>query len=87
VKVVAVMAAAQFVQYVVLTINFRSIAHGMYAAAGLSAASASVIGALLSRKVARENDERKTRLAILGMMVGGACADMLGIWLTRGWGQ
>lgn len=77
------MAAAQFTQYVVLTANFRAIALGMYVAAGLSAASASMLGYVMTRKVARAEGH----WGLVGMVIGGACADMLGIWLTRGWGQ
>lgn len=78
---VAVMAAAQFCQYVVLTVNFRSIAHGMYVAAGLSAATAAVLGYVMTRKVAKA----ETHWGLVGMVVGGACADMVGIYLTRAW--
>lgn len=76
-----VMGAAQFTQYVVLTINFRSIAHAQYAAAGLSAGTAAILGYYMTRKVARA----ETHWGLLGMVIGGGVADMIGIWLTRQW--
>lgn len=78
---VTVMALAQFFQFVILTANFRAIASGMYAEAGLTAGLASVIGYLIVRKVATANNH----WGLLGMVIGGGAADMVGIWLTKGW--
>lgn len=75
------MAAAQFLSYVVLTMNFRAIANGMYAEAGLTAGTASIIGYLIVRRVATADNH----WGLLGMVIGGSVADMTGIWLTRGW--
>lgn len=81
VKEIAVMAIAQFAQFVVLTVNFRAIAHARYAEAGLSAAVASLLGYVITRKVAGAN----SHWGLVGLVIGGAAADMSGIWLTRAW--
>lgn len=75
------MAAAQFTQYVVLTFNFRAIALGLIPAAGITAGAAVLIGYVMTRKVAKAENH----WGLVGMLIGGACADMTGIWLTRGW--
>lgn len=79
---VALMAGAQFISYVNLTINFRAIAHAQYAAAGLSAGTAAFLAYLMVRRVSHA----ESHWGLLGMVVGGAIADMVGIWLTRSWG-
>lgn len=75
------MAALQFVQYVVLTINFRAIAHAQYGAAGITASVAAFMSYTIVRLVAKD----ESRWGLAGMMAGGAVADMVGIWLTRAW--
>lgn len=80
-RTVAVMALAQFLQFVVLTGNFRAIAAGMYAEAGATAALASVLGYVITKRIA----ESKDLWGLLGLTLGGAAADMVGIYLTRSW--
>lgn len=73
--------ALQFVQYLVLTINFRAIAHEQYVYAGTTAALAAFLAYRIVRGIAAD----KSHLALPGLMLGGALADMTGIWLTRNW--
>lgn len=75
------MAVVQFTQYVVLTINFRAIANEQYLWAGGTAATASLLGYTIVKRIVRDD----TRYGMAGMMVGGALADMTGIFLTRSW--
>lgn len=75
------MAVATFIQYVVLTANYRAIAAGMYGAAGLTAALAALIGFLIVRAIAKSEGW----WGLVGCMGGGALADMVGIALTRSW--
>jgi hypothetical protein len=71
----------QFLQYLVLTINFRAIAHEQYAMAGTTAAVAAWFAYTIVRGVAAD----KSHFALPGMMIGGALADVTGIYLTRHW--
>lgn len=80
-RTVAFMAAVQFVSYLNLTVNFRAIAHAQYAVAGLTAGLAAVLATTIVRRVAKD----ESNSPLVGMVVGGALADMAGIWLTRAW--
>jgi len=77
------MAAVQFTQYVVLTINYRAIAHEQYLWAGGTAALASLLGYTIVRRIVKDEDTRYNVVA--GLITGGALADMVGIYLTRMW--
>lgn len=76
------LGGAQAAQYLILTINFRAIAHAQYAAAGTTAALAAVLAYFIVRRVVHDD----SRWGLAGMISGGALADMAGIWLTRSWG-
>ena len=76
------MAALQGCQYLVLTINFRAIAHAQYAAAGATAAIAAVLAYTIVRRVTKD----ESRWGLAGMVFGGSIADMVGIYITRMWG-
>jgi 5-hydroxyisourate hydrolase-like protein (transthyretin family) len=78
-------AGLQLASYVNLTINFRAIAHAQYAYAGVTAATASFLAWVIVKVITDEDDKKKSVPLLLGMMVGGGCADMLGIYLTRTW--
>lgn len=82
-RIFFLMAGVQFAQYVVLTVNFRAIAHAQYLAAGATAGAASVLAYVIVRMITK--DDEKSRYGLAGMVVGGMLADMFGIWLTRGW--
>lgn len=75
------MAALQFTQYIVLTVNFRAIAHARYLTAGGTAAFAAFLAYTIVRRVVKD----ESRWGLLGMVCGGSIADMAGIWLTRAW--
>lgn len=75
------MFALQFCSYLVLTINFRAIAHGQYLMAGGSAAVAAVNSYIIVRRIVK-NEEG---WGLAGLILGGALADMSGIYLTRHW--
>jgi hypothetical protein len=77
-----VAAVIQAVQYFVLTINFRAIAHGQYAAAGLTAAFASLLAYAIVRRIAQDDSKWQV---VSGMMLGGSLADVAGIYVTRMW--
>lgn len=79
----AIGAALQFVNYVLLTINYRAIAHEHYAFAGVTALTVSLLGGFAIKRLVKD----ETPWTIVGMAVGGGLADMVGIWLTRTWGQ
>lgn len=74
-------AALQFASYLNLTVNFRAIAHEQYAFAGGSAAMAAILAWVMVRNVVKD----ESRYGLLGLVIGGAVADMSGIWLTRMW--
>lgn len=76
-----ISAVAQYVQYIILTINFRAIAHTQYMVAGMSAALAAWLAYTIVRRIVRED----SWFSLSGMMVGGALGDMTGIFLTRHW--
>lgn len=75
-------AIVQFISYIVLTINFRAIANTQY----LFAASTAMLAAFLSYTIVRRVIKDETWSTVCGMMVGGACGDVCGIYLTRHWG-
>jgi hypothetical protein len=75
-------AAIQFVSYVNLTINFRAIAHEQYSIAALTATLAALNAYYIVRLISHEE---KGHAALFGMVVGGVCGDLMGIWLTRAW--
>lgn len=75
------MAALQFVSYLVLTVNFRAISHEQYLMAGGTAALAAINSYIIVRRIVK--NEQGWGLA--GLIVGGAVADMFGIWITRHW--
>lgn len=74
-------AIVQYISYVVLTINFRAIADAQYLFAGGTA----MLAAFLSYTIVRRVVKDETWATVFGMMVGGGCGDMSGIWLTRAW--
>ncbi len=76
-----VAAGIQFTQYLVLTVNYRAIAHERYLFAGGTAA----LAALLSYTIVKRIIKDESRATIAGMVIGGALADMAGIWITRMW--
>jgi len=81
--VVTFLAAAllQFTHYLVLTVNFRAIAHKRWRWAIVTDAAAVMFSYFIVQQVA--NAEGYTVLA--GMMLGGSAAAVAGIKLTEGW--
>lgn len=75
-------AAVQWTSYVVLTINFRAIAHEQYIAAGVTA----MLAAFLSYTIVKRVIKDESHATLAGMMIGGTLGDLTGIYLTRAWG-
>lgn len=82
-KAFCILFAVQYTQYLVLTVNYRSIAHEQYLMAAATAALAAVLAYTIVRRIVRD----ESRWGLAGMVAGGALADMTGIWLTRSWGS
>lgn len=76
------MMAVQFLSYLNLTLNFRAIAHEQYLWVAGTDALAVGISYFIIRKVSKAEDG----WGLVGMMIGGSMAGVLGIWLTRNWG-
>lgn len=77
-----VSAGVQYTSYVVLTVNFRAIAHEQYTFAAITAMTACLLSYTIVKRIQR--DDNRTTLA--GMMCGGTLGDLSGIWLTQTWG-
>lgn len=75
-------AVLQFISYLNLTVNFRAIAHEQYVFAIFTDGLACVIGYTVVRRISGD----KSRWGVVGMTLGGMCAAVVGIWLTRAWG-
>jgi hypothetical protein len=72
----------QFLSYANLTINIRAIAHQEYLWACLSDGAACLLSYFIVKRIAGD----KSRWGVLGMLIGGMLAAVVGIWLTRSWG-
>jgi hypothetical protein len=79
---VAFAFGLQYVAYLNIAINMRALAHGQYLAAGTTAALAALLAYSIVKVV---QHEERGHMALFGMMLGGFCADVSGIWLTQGW--
>ena len=77
-----ISAGVQYTSYIVLTINFRAIAHGQYA----EAAATAMLAALLSYTIVRRIQQGESKTTLAGMMAGGTLGDLSGMYLTRFWG-
>lgn len=75
------MAALNFFGYLILTVNFRAISHEQYVAAGLTAAVAAINGYVITKRIVADEHG----WGLVGLVVGGSIADMVGIYLTRAW--
>ncbi len=73
--------AVQFVGYMNLTLNFRAIAHEQYAVIVLTDAAAVAISYFIIRRVVKQ----ESGWMLVGMVIGGATAGVVGTWLTSGW--
>lgn len=75
-------AVLQFLSYLNLTINYRAIAHEQYAFAMVSDG----IACLFSYTIVKRIQRNESRAGVVGMTLGGMCAAVVGMWLTRTWG-
>lgn len=82
-KPFALACVLQFTQYLVLTINYRAIAHKKYLYAIFTDAAAVGFAYYIVKQI--QGAEGYTVLS--GMMVGGSLAAMVGIKLTETWGE
>jgi hypothetical protein len=76
------LAGLTFASYINLTLNFRAIATLQYPWIAVTAAAASLLGYAATKAIAKD----KGGWGVVGAMIGGALADTLGAYLTRGWG-
>ena len=76
------MMGVQFTQYLVLTVNFRAIAHNQIYVAMVSDALAVALSFFIVKKIVRT----ESRWTLAGMMIGGALAAAVGMTLTEAWG-
>lgn len=76
------MMGVQFTYYMILTVNFRAIAHQQYVAVAFTEAGAVLSAYIIVRKIAKNDNP----LTVVGMIVGGVLAGLLGTYLTRTWG-
>lgn len=74
--------ALQFISYLNLTINFRAIAHEQYAFAVVTDGVACFLSYTVVKRIAGD----KSRWGLVGLILGGSFAALVGIWLTRTWG-
>jgi hypothetical protein len=77
----ALMALVQFISYTNLTINIRAIASGNIPLAMVTDCLAAGIGYLIVRRIAKDDDSIST---LLGLMLGGSLAALVGITFTQG---
>jgi hypothetical protein len=82
-KDLLLFAALQFTNYLVVTLNYRAIAHEQYVAACLTDGAACVLSYTVVRRIAGD----KSKWGVVGMVIGGMAAAAVGIWLTRTWGD
>jgi hypothetical protein len=73
------MMVVQFIHYTILTLNIRAIAHENYLLIMVTEAGAVCTSYLVVRKIAC-NENHWT---LLGMVIGGVAAGLLGTYLTR----
>lgn len=76
------LAALTFISYLNLTFNFRAIAHKKY----WWAIGTDILASAISFASVKIIDASSTPGAF-GMMLGGALASALGIYLTRRWDE
>lgn len=76
-------AAIQGASYLILTLNFRAIAHAHVWEAMITDALAAAFSFIVVRRVLLTEHPRAV---LAGMMLGGALAANVGITLTRAWG-
>ena len=76
-------ALLQFSQYFVLTINYRAIAHKKYWFAMCTDAAAVGFAYFIVKQIALAEGY----VVLSGMMLGGAMAAVVGIWVTSNWGR
>jgi len=74
-----VTAALMFIQFGVVTLNFRFIAQGHYIGAVVTDALIATLGWSLLRRVASAD----TTSERIGYIIGAALGSPLGIWLTK----
>lgn len=71
----------QFIGYFNLTFNYRAVAHEKYLVIAVSDMLAVLIAYTIIRRVVKQ----ESKWMLLGMMVGGALAGVVGTWITRSW--
>lgn len=77
----ALAAVLQFTQYVVLTVNYRAVAHKQTNWAMATDAACVLFSYFIMKNVAQADGYT----VLAGMIVGGTLAARVGIWLTEHW--
>lgn len=77
-----VFAAMQSINFVVITVNYRAVAHQQYAWAIATDGMICLLGWSLLKRLTEANGW----LARGGYICGGMAGSALGMWLTRVWG-
>lgn len=77
------LAGLQFLNFLILTVNYRAVAHGLYTWTALTDMLICLINWTLIKKVANED----SMWARVGYLFGGTTAGIVGIWITQSWGK
>lgn len=75
-------ALLQAVNFLLITVNYRAVAHVQYPYAILTDGAICLLGWTLLKKIT----EAKGWAARAGYVCGGMVGSFLGIWVTRVWG-
>jgi hypothetical protein len=69
----------QFLSYAIICWNWRAIAQGRYASIFVSDMIFAGVNFLLIKRVS----EAKSKAALAGYVLGGACGSLVSVWITR----
>src|SRR5881392_236250 len=82
VRTAALLGAMQFVNYLVIAVNMRAVAHMQYGWIAASDAAICLLNFTIIKRVAAAESRRERVLYI----VGGTLGALAGVWLSRAWG-
>lgn len=86
-RVFFAMMLVQFISYLNLTVNFRAISHGQWKFAVVTDGLAVAISIFVVQRVSNPEKEIRWGWQESGMVIGGSCAAIVGMYITRAWGQ
>ena len=79
VKEFAMFFGFQFISYALVCWNFRAISQAWYGSLVISDIAISINGYFLVKRIV----EARSKTAICGYALGGACGSIFAVWLTR----